>query len=63
MIHTKKLTQSLQYALTPQSSLVANISSGLVFVSILLTHEGSHREVYQEFQPNYDIFRRPGAKG
>ena len=25
---------------------------------ILLTHEGSHREVYQEFQPSYDIFRR-----
>ena len=23
---------------------------------ILLTHEGSHREVYQEFQPSYDIF-------
>ena len=26
--------------------------------SILLTHEGSHREVYQEFQPSYDIFHR-----
>ena len=25
---------------------------------ILLTHEGSRREVYQEFQPSYDIFRR-----
>ena len=24
----------------------------------LLTHEGSHREVYQELQPSYDIFRR-----
>ena len=22
------------------------------------THEGSHREVYQEFQPSYDIVRR-----
>ena len=25
---------------------------------ILLTHEGSYREVYQEFQPSSDIFRR-----
>ena len=25
---------------------------------ILLTHEGSHREIYQEFQPCYDIFCR-----
>ena len=30
---------------------------------ILLTHEGSHREVNQEFQPGDDIFRRSGAKG
>ena len=29
---------------------------------ILLTHEGSHREIYQEFQPSYDIFRG-GVKG
>ena len=29
---------------------------------ILLTHEGSHREVYLEFQPGYDIFHRSGAK-
>ena len=29
----------------------------------LLTHEGSHREVYRDFQPSYDIFRRSGAKG
>ena len=28
------------------------------FFSILQTHEGSHREVYQELQPSYDIFRR-----
>ena len=28
------------------------------FCFILLTHEGSHREVYQEFQPSYDIFHR-----
>ena len=25
---------------------------------VLLTHQGSHREVYQSFQPSYDIFRR-----
>ena len=31
--------------------------------SILLTHEGLHREVYRDFQPGYDIFRRSGAKG
>ena len=29
---------------------------------ILLTHAGSHREVYQEFQPRYDILRWSGAK-
>ena len=29
-----------------------------LFFFILLIHEGSHREVYQEFQPSYDIFRR-----
>ena len=28
------------------------------FCFILLTHKGSHREVYWEFQPSYDIFRR-----
>ena len=28
------------------------------FSFILLIHEGSHREVYQELQPSYDIFRR-----
>ena len=33
------------------------------FSFILLIHEGSHREVYQEFQPSYDIFLRSGAKG
>ena len=26
------------------------------FCFILLTHKGSHREVYQQFQPSYDIF-------
>ena len=36
----------------------------VVFFSfILLIHEGSHRQVYQEFEPIYDIFRRSGAKG
>ena len=30
---------------------------------VLLTHEGSQREVYQEFQPSYDIVRRFDAKG
>ena len=33
------------------------------FFSILLTHEGSHREVYQEFPTQVDIFRKSGAKG
>ena len=27
-----------------------------LFSFILLIHEGSHREVYKEFQPSYDIF-------
>ena len=31
------------------------------FSFILLIHEGSHGEVYQGFQPSYDIFRRSGA--
>ena len=36
----------------------------LCFSFILLTHEGSHREVYQKFQPSYDIFHSAdGAKG
>ena len=39
-----------------------NFEAPLVF-SILLTHEGSHREVHQQFQPRYDIFRSSGAKG
>ena len=30
----------------------------IFFSFILLIHEGSHREVYREFQPSYDIFRR-----
>ena len=29
-----------------------------VFSFILLTHERSQREVYRDFQPSYDIFRR-----
>ena len=31
-----------------------------LFSFILMIHEGSHREVYQEFQPSYDIFRCQG---
>ena len=34
-----------------------------IFCFILLTHKGSHGEVYREFQPSYDIFRRSGVKG
>ena len=30
----------------------------LFFSFILLIHKGSRREVYQEFKPSYDIFRR-----
>ena len=32
------------------------------FSFLLLIHEGSHREVYLEFQTSYDIFLRSGAK-
>ena len=32
------------------------------FLFILLNHEESHREVYREFQPSYDIFLRSGAE-
>ena len=34
----------------------------LVFFSILLTHEGSHREVYRDFQPTLTS-SAGGAKG
>ena len=30
---------------------------------ILLIYKRSHREVYQEFQPSYNIVRRSSAKG
>ena len=30
----------------------------LIFLKILLTYEGSNREVYRDFQPSYAIFRR-----
>ena len=30
---------------------------------ILLTHEGSHRMVYQGFQRSHDLFRKSGVKG
>ena len=33
-------------------------SANFIFFPILLTHEGSHREVYQDFHPCYHIFRR-----
>ena len=46
----------------PHNSRVACLVICLFFF-ILLTHEGLHREVYQEFQPSYDIFHRSGAKG
>ena len=39
------------------------ISETIIFCFILRTHEESHREVYQEFQPGYDIVHRSGAKG
>ena len=45
-----------------QSIFLAEDRVGLFFF-ILLTHEGSHREVYQVFQPSCDIFRRSCAKG
>ena len=32
------------------------------FFFILLIHEGSHREVYQEFQPSYHIFPQVVAR-
>ena len=33
-------------------------SKASLFSYILLIHEGSHKEVYQGFQPSYDIFLR-----
>ena len=35
-----------------------NLEQTHLFSFILLIHEGSHREVYEEFQPSYDIFCR-----
>ena len=40
----------------------AEISAILRFFSILLTHEGSHEEVYQDFQPSLTS-SAGGAKG
>ena len=41
-----------------ETSFKVEIALSLVFSFILLIHEGSHKEVYQEFQPSYDIFHR-----
>ena len=46
------LVQSKEEHYTPQRTI------SHTFCFLLLTHEGSHREVYQEFQPSYDFFRR-----
>ena len=32
-------------------------SIGFFIIIYLLIQEGSHREIYQEFQPSYDNFR------
>ena len=51
----------------PQKDDSANLSPPKPFFFILLTHQGSQREVYQEFQPSYakscsDLrFRAPPA--
>ena len=44
-------------------SMAVKPSICVCFCFILLTHEGSHREVYRDYQPSYDIIRRSGAKG
>ena len=37
----------------------AIVAALIIFFSfILVIHEGSQKEVYQEFQPSYDIVRR-----
>ena len=45
-------------AYPPPSGWAQLTGISAIFCFFLLTHEGSHSEVYQEFQPNYDIFRR-----
>ena len=52
----------LSTAANPQSRIYL-ISRPILVFFILLTHKGSQREVFQAFQPSYDIFRRSGAKG
>ena len=47
----------IQYA-QQQFDIYWGQTESLFFSFILLIHEGSHREVYQEFQPSYDIFCR-----
>ena len=40
------------------ASIFSSATWNTFFSFILLIHEGSHREVYQEFQSSYDIFCR-----
>ena len=49
-----KMTKMAQYL----DRIYVSHEKVFVFYFILLTHEGSHREVYLEFQSSYDIFRR-----
>ena len=37
-------------------------SSNYLFFKILLTHEGSHREVYRDFQPSLTLSARPVSR-
>ena len=48
-----------------QRNLLHILIAIVTFFFFLLTHEEPHtgREVYQEFQPNDDLFCRCGAKG
>ena len=59
----KRLQNSTNFTWTPWAhSLSLSLSlfawGYKVPFSILLTHKGSKREVYQEIQPSYDLFQR-----
>ena len=52
------MTITTTFPSVPRYHIVRGVCCGIppYFFSILLTHEGSHRELYQEFQPSYDFW-------
>ena len=53
-VNQASLGKNLCQVLVEASSKTSH-KGPLIFSLIMLTHEGSHREVYREFQPTYGI--------